>query len=225
MPKEKTSTRALTGTRLLDLPVPACTPVYSDGAGWGAGLNGWVSISDTAATGLYYENYFDLSGYELDDLTLVPTMMQLQDALPYSTNNLADPLLGLAVFDIISQEKLDPVQIAANYVNGDYPSSPGSLEDWTQVLMCGFRLFLPQTDFATTSLLMPAQGGPLGSSQSTAVQKLWVYRIVVTGAQDWTDKSVYIPATRFVLGAEIIKEGDLEYMMRLKRSYELSTQG
>lgn len=225
MPKEKTSIRALTGTRLLNLPVPTCSPKYTDGAGWGNGLNGWTSISGSAATGIYYENYFDLSGYELDDLTLVPTMMQLQDALPYTTDNIADPNLGLAVFDIISQERLNPATVAANYAVNEYPSSPGSKDDWTQILMCGFRLFLPQTDFTTTQVLLPAQGGPLGSSQATAVQKLWVYRIIITGASDWSNKSVFIPATRFVLGAEVIKEDDLEYMMRLKRSYELATQG
>ncbi len=218
MPKEKDSTRALTGARLMSQPVPSYIGTFTAGAFPGG--NGWVTFPG----GVSYENYFDLSAYELGDLTAIPTLLELQDALPYTCVNPA-PDLQVRVWDIISQERLDP-ETVVNLINTlDYPGSPGSTNDWSQILMCNFRLFLTQTDFQSTTLLSAATGGALGSSEPTAVQKLWTYRIVSPAATDLETVGVNIPATRFVAGIEVIKEDELPYMMRLKRSYELSTQG
>jgi hypothetical protein len=216
MPTEKTSTRAMTGKRILNLPVGNYNQLSTaDGF---PGANGWTALN--SGTLLYAENYFDLSGYELDDLTLVPEFLQLQDGLPYFGNG----PLSLEVYDVVSQERLDPIDFVTYALSGDYPGSPGSTEDWTQILMCNTRFMTPQTDFTFADLYLPATSGSFGSLEPTAVQKLWVYRIVnVRGVAD--AQTLQIPASRFVLGAEIIKEDDLEYMMRLKRSYELSTQG
>ena len=166
-----------------------------------------------------------MSAYELDDLTLVPTAISLQDGLPYTTTS-QDPTTQLPIFDIVSQERLSMDEIYSIYTAGyNYPSSPASKQDWSQIQMCNFRLLTPQTDFSITNLLLPATGGSLGSAEPTAVQKLWVYRVLIPTATDLSGSTWVVPATRFVLGAEIVQEEDLPYMMRLKRSYELSTQG
>ena len=223
MAKEKNSTRALTGPRLMNLPVPSTLLTESaPGSNLFAATNGWSTLGNDV---LYYENYFDLSAYELDDLTLVPTAIALQDGLPYTSIN-PNPELQVAIFDIVSQERLSMQEVYDNYVTSNgYPSSPKSKQDWTQLLMCNFRLLTIQTDFQASSLLLPATGGSLGSSEPTAVQKLWVYRIVIPVLTDLTGLTITIPPTRFVLGADIVKEDELPYMMRLKRSYELATQG
>jgi hypothetical protein len=216
---------ALKGSRIRHMNVPSLIATFADGDGWGVNSD-WQEIVDGTATGVYHEGYFDLSGYELDDLTLVPSMVTLQDGLPYYSSNLADPLLAIAVFDIVSQERLTPSDVSAYYLASlDFPGSPGSTEDWSQVMMCNYRLFVPQADFVSATLLLPATAGSFGSNEPSAVQKLWTYRIVITGGLDWSAQTISIPATRFVLGAEIIEEKDLPYLMRLKRSYELSTQG
>ena len=220
MAKEKNSTRALTGTRMLNHAVPST--LASEAGGVYAATNGWQTLGNNV---VYYENYFDLSAYELDDLTVVPTALTLQDGLPYY-NSGNTPDLQLAVFDIMSQERLDMQQVYDNYTTtNDYPSSPESTTDWIQLLMCNFRLFTNQNDFQSATLLLPATGGALGSSEPTAVQKLWLYRIVIPVSGDLTGLIVSIPSTRFVLATEVVKEDELPYMMRLKRSYELSTQG
>lgn len=216
----KDSTRALTGTRLLheDVPGTICTEV----GGQYAATNGWQTLLNDV---LYYESYFDLSAYELDDLTLIPTAMSLQDGMPYTTTS-QDPITQLPVLDIISQEKLNMREVYDNYTTSlDIPGSPGSTQDWIQLLMCNFRLMTPQTDFMITNLLLPATGGAYGSAEPTAVQKLWYYRILIPTANDLTGSVWVVPPTRFVLGAEIVKEDELPYMMRLKRSYEIATQG
>ena len=214
----KDSTRALTGARLMNLAVPSCISEFAGGSF--PGSNGWESF----AGGIYHENYFDLSAYELDDLTAIPTLLELQDALPYFVTN-APSEFQVRVWDIISQEKLNPETVVALYDSLDYPSSPGSTDEWSQILMCNFRLFLTQNDFSSLTLLLPATGGALGSSEPTTVQKLWTYRIVSPAASELSNVRMNIPATRFVAGIEVIKEDELPYLMRLKRSYEIATQG
>ena len=81
MAEKKTMTRALTGDRLLHLNVPSTVATFTGSNVWAA-TNGWDTLDNDL---VYYENYFDLSGYELDDLTLVPTSMMVQDGLPYTT--------------------------------------------------------------------------------------------------------------------------------------------
>jgi len=220
MAKESKSTRAVTGTRLMHKGIPGT--LITETSDNFVVTNGWRNIANDV---VYYETYFDLSAYELDDLTVIPTALSLQDGLPYTTIQPA-PESQMAVLDIISQEKLDMQTVYDNYVaSNDIPGSPTSTEDWAQLLMCNFRLMTPQTDFSVSTLLLPATGGAFGSAEPTAVQKLWLYRIIIPVATDLTDTIWTVPPTRFVMGAEIVKEDDLPYIMRLKRSYELATQG
>lgn len=215
MPKEKTSTRALTGSRLLHKNVPSTiwTNLFEPTNGWEAITGGGV---------LYYESYFDLSPYELDDLTLVPTAMSLQDGIRYDAANSSN----IAVYDILSEERLDPSDFSLYTLTGNFPGSPGSTQDWNQILMCNYRHMTLNTQFADATALVPMSAGSFGSASPTAVQKLWLYRIIVpSGDGSGEPIALKIPATRFVLGADIIEEDDLAYMMRLKRSYELATQG
>ena len=87
----KDSTRALTGTRLLheDVPSTVCT----EAGGQYVATNGWQNLNNDV---LYYESYFDLSAYELDDLTLIPTAMSLQDGMAYTTTSV-DPITQMPV--------------------------------------------------------------------------------------------------------------------------------
>jgi len=214
MAKEKESTRALTGSRLLHKNVPQTNWVNTQDP-----TNGWQAVAGGGC--LYYESYFDLSAYELDDLTLVPTAMSLQDGMPYQ----ASGTNAISVFDVISQERLNPADFILYTIEGNFPGSPGSTEDWSQILMCNTRLLGLSTQFADPTLLVPSTAGTFGSASPTAVQKLWIYRVIVPGAGSGDPIIIQVPASRFVLAADIVKEDDLPYMMRLKRSYELATQG
>ena len=175
-------------------------------------MNDWAVDSGI----LYVEDYFDLSGYELDDLTLIPKYIRLQDGMPYFTEAEA-----LDVFDIVSEERLNIPDFFAYMLSGNYPGSKASDEDWSQILFCNTRFFTPQVDFTFASLVLPSTAGSFGSLDPTAASKLWIYRVVVPRALP-EGATVNIPATRMILSAEIVKEKDLDYMMRLKRSYELS---
>jgi len=231
MPTEKTSTRALTGDRILTQNVPSYAGVSGLTLAWSE-ANGWQSVGATVGvSGLMYENYFDLSGYELDDLTLVPMAAKLQDGMPsfYTPSVPAHTNQGLWVVDIISQERLDPEVVCENIaVANNLPGLSTTRDEFNQLLMCDARFMALDTTIGATTNLVTTTRGQFGSLSPTAVAKLWTYRFVLVGRGimgiDPGDE-LSLPGTRFVLAANIIKEEELPYMMRLKRSYELANLG
>ena len=211
MAKESKSTRALTGERILSKPISSYSGVNDPATGL-PGSQDWQVDGQI----LYVETYFDLSGYELDDLTLMPRYIRLQDGLPYFSEATA-----LDVYDVISQEKLNITDFLLHAISGDYPGSKLSTEDWSQILFCNTRFFTQQVDFTFNNLQLPATAGSFGSLEPTAARTLWIYRVVIPRELP-EGSSLTIPATRFILSGEVVQEDELEYMMRLKRSYELA---
>ena len=226
---EKKSTRALTGDRILTQNVPSYNSVSDVSLAW-LPDNGWQSVGQTVgASALMYENYFDLSGYELDDLTLVPMNAKLQDGMPYFYTPAVPGNVnqGVLVLDIISQERLDPEVVMQNIGQfNDVPGLSRTRDDFNQIIMCDTRFMALDTTIGASTQLVTTSRGSFGSLSATAVAKLWTYRfILVTRGVVGIDPNdaMTIPGSRFVLAATIVQEDELPYMMRLKRSYELAT--
>lgn len=211
--------RALEGQRLMTKDIPSLVSAFDAATNNFVPANGWEI--DTNGT-LYYESYFDLGGYNLDDLTTLIEMIQLQDSNAYFLQNpFSDSLV--TVIDVVSEEPLSPDTVSDMSALGEYPGTLGSQEDFHQIKYCAVRGMIPQTDFQSVTLLSNAFGGSYGSAAPTTAAKLWVYRIIRVAATDLNNQVLAVPATRFMLAANIIKETELPYMMRLKRSYELAT--
>jgi len=213
--------RALEGQRLMTKDIPSLASAFNGATGKFDAANGWNVDTNGA---IYYETYFDLSGYELDDLTTIIDVLALQDSNAYFLQNpIADTLV--TIIDVVSEERLDPDTVSDLSVNGDYPGTMGSTQNFDQIKYCSIRGMTPQTDFSSATLLATAFGGSYGSTAPTTASKLWIYRIIRVGGTDLTGQILGVPATRFMMGANIIKESELPYMMRLKRSYELANNG
>lgn len=213
-------TRALEGTRIMTKEIPSLVSTFDDLTTEWSVNNGWELDNNT----LYYETFFDLSGYELSDLTTLIDMIMLQDSNAYFlTNPFSDSIVR--VIDVVSEERLSPDTVGTLATDGEYPGTSLSTHNYSQIKYCTVRGMIPQTDYTLTNLLTAAFGGSYGSASPTVASKLWVYRIVVVGGSDLSTQVVAIPATRFVMGATVVKEEDLPYLMRLKRSYELGTYG
>lgn len=220
--KAKTeSTRALTGPRTLTVDCPeyieTYTTLFPDYKGW---------YNDGLTNCIAYESYIDLSGYELDDLTFVPTGGGIQDPGRYSYT-LATPGAPVEndfeILDIVSQERLDLTEIDADLTLLNVPSMMTSTNNFTQITIGQYRaLVVPTTQATTLDIMQVVNAGSFGSAEPVVVQKLWVYRIVrVNGAKSAGD-ILAIPASRFIVRGTVIKEKDLVYIQRLKRNYELA---
>ena len=222
------SDRAIQGNRLLSKDIGEYVGVVQPSLKLEDYKNWKEAGTGVGVTGVYHESYFDLSPYNLDDLTMVPLSCQLQDGMPYFYT-LFDPLLtgvGAWVVDVISQERLDIDATFADISQGNPPGTLLTTENFEQILMCNTRYMSIDAQIGVSNLLTANTAGRMGSNSPTAAEKLWLYRFVAIGrgvAGVTPGDSIAIPATRFVIGADIIREDEIPYLMRLKRSFELST--
>ena len=226
--KKKSSTRALTGRREYDLAIPSYQGVH-DGSSWSIKGdksipihgNGWRANGNST---IYYESYFDLSALELDDLTLIPLDIGLQDPGFYTESN---GTLEMVVMDIMSQQRLEEDTLT-NFMTttlNQYNNAPGmggTDIDFHMITMGNMRIMYKSNQVTTSSTLIPfitQFSAPFGSGAPIVTQKLWVYRFVYyRGAP--TEK-LEIPASRFIMKGLVTKEKKYLYIQRLKQSYEL----
>jgi hypothetical protein len=208
---------ALTGFRELSQLIPEYTGAMASSVF--AGFKGWVASASNPI--VMYETYFDLTGYQLDDLTAMPIAATLQDAGMYTCSTNTVPL---HVLDILSQERLTRDEVYNLILLNNVPGMGASDNNYEQITFGNYRLMLAQgtfTDPAGLNLYLPTSQTQFGSGDAVAVDKLWAYRFIV--APSATDgASLRIPASRFLLQINVVKESDRVYLQRLKRSYELA---
>lgn len=216
---------ALTGPRLMEKMVDEYIGLYSTPDNSFPAYKGWVPSNDGLT--LMHESYFDLSGYTNDHLTTFPVNAGLQDPGYYTVAAAGiDGSTRLIVLDIMSQERLDIEAVDTDWRGSkNVPGMPTSTEDFEQIILGRLRMMAPQTDFRYVSALSPIAGGEFGSASPTTVAKLWCYRFLIYSSETYVGAGLEVNATRFVLSATIIEEEDLPFIMRQKRSFELSTQG
>jgi len=231
------STGALTGPRLLVKEFQnynweqAVSPApWQDSQGgwlWGGGVQGWISS----------ETYFDLSGYNRDDLTTFPSSISVQESGSFRiVEDTASVRTGAIVLDMITEERFDVsgaahlkfYDIVTNMWNNE--TAPGfnlGPLEFQQIIYGRMRMFGHDNTVWTTTqgnltLLNETQ---FGSGSPTTASKLWCTRIVIPLGQFTVTPATFIivPASRYVMSATIGKEADLTFLMRQKRSYELGT--
>jgi len=198
-----------------------------DGATWlpyNSETTQWEGIPAKAAC--FNESYIDLSGYELEDLTVAPISVIVQDPGIYQFNGNPDVF---AMYDLVSMERLttaDLQSIKANMTTEvqNAPGMPKGPLDRAQIIYGQFRLMAANsTVVGLPTMMLNARTVRFGSGNPTAVSKLWCYRIIAFVSTPTANDRLTIPAATFVLNIKVVKESELPYMMRLKRSYELST--
>lgn len=190
-------------------------------AGW-PDSNGWLS---NGASSIVYETYIDLSGYEMEDLTLLPMEAALQDPGLYSGGRLTEPLW---VMDVMSQVRLPASTLTdmLDQTNNNFNNAPGMMgqdDNFNLITMGTLRIMGNSTQTSAAAASAPPwisqNVSTFGSGSPVTVQKLWCYRFVFLLGEE--DDPIMIPASRFLLNGLVTKEADLVYVNRLKRSYEL----
>ena len=232
-------TGALTGLRLMTKEFMNYKWSWVDGPRPGNPLHASYDINDWVIGGgtqawLSSETYIDLSGYNRDDLTTFPNQISVQESGSFRMAEDGESSeTGAIVLDIITEERLPDdgtfkfSDLVANLLNEE--TAPGfhlGPLEFQQIIYGRMRMFGHDLTVWT-----PTQGNltllnetQFGSGSPTTAAKLWCTRIVIPLGEYLLDGSfVIIPAARYIVSATIGKEADLEYLMRLHRSYELGT--
>lgn len=230
MVDEKTSTRALTGQRMMHKTLPQFQAQWDPGEGayvvpnlFPGDVKGWQAA---LPYGHFYETYLDTSGYTLDSLTTMPINAAVQEAGRYQVT--FPDTVRMLVVDLITTERIGNMpQFVTDIRLNKFPSFTESRDDFSTIIYGRFREFTGITQGTTVQdIFAPVSNQQFGSLEPTTADKLWIYKVIlILGIPLQPDdplSTVKFPGSRFILNAEIVKEGDLPYLMRQKRSYELT---
>ena len=185
----------------------------------------WFRADTTAGTPfLFWEGVIDLGAFRLKDLTWVTTVKDIQEpgnfALNYATPQ------RMEFIEFVSNTPLNRnrlIAVADDWEIGNaVPGMMNSTVDFQNIIDGRWRQFSPDTTLPAASALT-LKASSFGSCEPSASDRLYTYCMVKF--DDFSGiapaDTVFIPGRRFLLGGAAIQESDLEYVMRLRRSYVL----
>jgi len=177
---------------------------------------GW----ETIVPGSYVNRtYFDLAGISMDDKTLFFEGATLQDTLnPSNTPATAGNLT--VVVDVMSTKPLTNDEALGASVFGNTIATGGANLTFDQTIYMRLRVFVVDLDTQAGGYFIPLSDNQLGSLSPTASDRIYVTRVVVFGGLNGDGVFAVWPV-RYLLRANAKEEPEFEYLMRLKRSYEL----
>ena len=219
------SERALLGNRRL---VKSFQPFNGD---WDA-ANFEYNVRDTSLQWIkldgnthYIEDYFDTDAYVRDSLTIMPIAANMQEAGIYQMVNPGSQKMRVLTL-ITTQRITDLVPVLAEFRNDNVMLGfPNTDFDFGQILYGRFREFIPTTiGTVSDNVLAPASDQQFGSLEPTTASKLYIYHIVFNvGIPDPISAGILkYPSSRIILDVNIVKEEDIPFLMRQKRTYELA---
>lgn len=215
--------------RNISAEIPACIAIKTEpDLEWNSLFGQWRSVSANPLI-VGYESSIDLSGYANQSLTFFPEFSVTQENPQRSLlGSEAGGIIDATVITSAPMALTDVVTLIGNSSAPGYPDVAGNGDNliYEQVMFC--RVHLSSVD---TSLLnnftKPIDVTQMGSLEPTAADKLYVYRVVIP-IPTVTSGTAYTvlgcPAQRITLRGTMAEEPTIEYMMRLKRSYELANQ-
>lgn len=197
----------------------------------------YVDFSTTGNALFLQETQIDLSGYALQKKSFYPhssfeqrsgptsgsfatttTPRNIHDTIIVSSIPLKESAVGMLVYGL-AMPGFTPFSVPAipgyaqaQRINRDplmHQHQLISSHDSTTATTGGFSIYRIVSDLYASSL------------EPTAADVLYCYRIIYSAANDGNGS---LPAARVLIPGTIAKEPTTEYMMRLKRSYELANQ-
>ena len=178
--------------------------------------DGWEQYIPLAS-GFVNRTYFDLGGMAMEDLTLFFTGATTQNAYPPGT---IPSTAGNRVFihDIMSTKPLADSELTAITTRGN---TTGTVLTFDQTVYMRIRVMNTDVDNLAAGVMIPIFDEQLGSLNPSASDRIYCTRIVVfSGA----DGNYFTYPVRYLLQANAKEEPEYEYLMRLKRSYELQNR-
>ena len=178
---------------------------------------GWTQPN--AGSNLFINRqYFDLAGMSMDDKTLFFEGATIQEGLPpgSSPSTVGNSMI---VIDVMSNKQLTDAQCAAIASMGNFAGGSGITFD--QTIYMRHRVFNIDIDNAAGGYMINISDGQLGSLEPTASDRVYCTRIV---AMSGGEALYQVYGVRYLLRATAREEPEYEYLMRLKRSYELQQE-
>ena len=183
---------------------------------------GWRRLGAPDQGTFVYSTYFDLAGLAMDNKTLFFSGATVQDvSIPLSS---AGGTAGdsFAIVDLMTTHPLSDIE-ASQYLSVGNFAAGGGVLTFDQTTYGRVRHFNIDLDNAAALYYVTLGDHQTGSLDSTASDRIYCYR-VVQFLSTTNDCLISVPSARYLLRAEAKEEAEYEYLMRLKRSYELQQE-
>ena len=189
----------------------------------------WTHVGGNTS---YTQQDIDLSGYAMEKKTFYPYSSFEQRAnteyIRSSATLTAQPYL--VEVTIVSSVPLSDNDLFVSLVGapGFISIAPGFNRFDRSVIIHGeLRTYTLDSTMSVAgglNALRLLDRQTFSSLEPTAADKLYCYRVITVEASAGEVTNVALPSSRILIPGTIASEPKLEYMMRLKRSYELANQ-
>ena len=163
--------------------------------------------------------YFDMQGYQDDDISFFPTNPQVQDMNSWEATSI------FQFWDFFTVKPIDDAALELFYDatgNKQPPGSSWNNMDLQDIIYARWATCSPSLD--TVGLTTFTQTGSYGLNTPTARDRIFITRLVLpAGLPD--NQQFFVPPTAFVLAGVSAREKDLVYVERLRRNYDHSSPG
>lgn len=214
--KEAKEVKSRVLTKVIDGIAGIIAPEYAVIMGGG---EGWHHVHIPVGTGfnlIYNIQTIDISGYNLQDMTLFPQGVLMQDMQTFPQGSTTTQLTRATIVSTTPINENDLTNVDDTQGNSWHlPGSNSSTHELDNILQGRLQNYFT---LSTYSGLQQTSESMWGSGDSTAGGKIWcVDAILVPTVEGVTFAA---PDQAFVLPSIIAHEPELEYMMRLARSVE-----
>lgn len=179
---------------------------------------GWKLL---APNGFYNEQILDLAGLSQQQKTIFFNGIAQQDGFnPIVLGGAAGD--SMIMIDLITSIALseDSITRILLYNNFSTFAAGEPIPTFEQTIYLNSREFVIDVDTAAWGRMVLVSSNQLGSLQPTASDRLYCYRILLMG-QNFTGTASGCDSVRYVIGANPEEEKEYQYLMRLKKSYDL----
>lgn len=186
---------------------------------------GWDIIPSQGSSAFIFRwrGYIDLGGLEREALTFFMQSAQVTENGAISCTALGPTMGDIEMVDIFSKVEISDDDLNLVTANGLLytPGYNDSVQDMEQVLWARLRNFVNNNTLLNQSVLQTNLVQIWGEGIGTSASRIHLTRYVAIPNTDF----FRIPGACFQCVGTAIEEPDLEYIMRLRRDYELATQG
>jgi len=188
--------------------------ITTNGEGWGI-----IPAQASTSEMFRWRGYIDLGGLERESLTFF-----LQNAQVTESNSFYGLGTAIQVVDIISKVEItdDDLNLATRTGNMYTPGYNDSVQDMDQVLWGRIRGYYHDAGWTSDNLQQQYFQQVWGEGIATSSSRLHLTRYVICSADE---AALFVPGACFQVVGTAVEEPDLEYIMRLRRDYELATSG
>ena len=216
--------QSIKGTRDLRKLIPRSRIDWNENPNLTTIENGWEILVVGTSTNQFavYRTYIDVVGWSKDEITAFTQGASFQecDSVVFSPGG-TTPLKSwdMVTVNYIEDSAFTDPDKLLNGTNWSAPGTSFSNYNLEEILAGRWREFAASQDLATSKLIGM---GAWGCGDATAGDRIYITKVFLLGVAIPTAGRLIIPEGAVVIPTLLVKEADLVYLERLRRSYVLA---